>query len=81
MDGGSTTGSRISPQESMRSQYKPNIQVIPPVLPPEIPNKKYQCCGSGSVGFVCFGLLDPDPLVRGTDPDPEPDLFYHQAKK
>ncbi len=40
MDGGSTTGSRISPQESMRSQYKPNIQVIPPVLQLEVPNKK-----------------------------------------
>jgi hypothetical protein len=27
-----------------------------------------QCCGSGS---VCFrGLLDPDPYVRGMDPDP-----------
>jgi hypothetical protein len=30
-----------------------------------------QCCGYGSVGSVCFlGLLYPDPLVRGTDPDP-----------
>jgi hypothetical protein len=27
-----------------------------------------QCCGSGSVCFL--GILDPDPLVRGTDPDP-----------
>ncbi len=26
-----------------------------------------QCCGSGSAGSVCvLGLLDPDPLVRGT---------------
>jgi hypothetical protein len=22
-----------------------------------------------------LGLLDPDPLVRGTDPDPDPSLF------
>ncbi len=27
-----------------------------------------QCCGSGSV--CVLGLLDPDPFVRGTDPDP-----------
>jgi hypothetical protein len=26
--------------------------------------------------FMFLGLLDPDPLVRGTDPDP----FYHQEK-
>jgi hypothetical protein len=26
-----------------------------------------------------LGLPDPDPLVRGTDPDPSPD-FYHQTK-
>jgi hypothetical protein len=25
-----------------------------------------------------LGLPDPDPLVRGMDPDP--DSFYHQAK-
>jgi hypothetical protein len=25
-----------------------------------------------------LGLLDPDPVVRGTDP--APDSFYHQAK-
>ncbi len=31
----------------------------------------HQCCGSGSVGSICFwGLPGPDPLVRGTDPDP-----------
>jgi hypothetical protein len=30
-----------------------------------------QCCGSGSKGFVFLRLLDPDPLVRGTDPDPD----------
>ncbi len=30
-----------------------------------------QFCGSGSLGSVCvLGLLDPDPLVRGMDPDP-----------
>ncbi len=36
------------------------------------------CCGtgtlkqvSGSIGSTCFlGLLDPDPIVRGMDPDP-----------
>ena len=27
-----------------------------------------------------FGLLDPDPLVRGTDPDPEPDLSISKQK-
>ncbi len=30
-----------------------------------------QCCGSGSIVSVwVLGLLDPDPLARGTDPDP-----------
>jgi hypothetical protein len=23
-----------------------------------------------------LGLLDPDPLVRGTDPDPDPSLIF-----
>jgi hypothetical protein len=32
-----------------------------------------QCWGSGS-GSACFGLPDPDPLVRGTDPALDPDL-------
>jgi hypothetical protein len=46
-------------------------------LPPNIFKK--QCCGwgSGSTGSTCFlGLpdLDPDPLVRGMDPDPDPAL-------
>jgi hypothetical protein len=27
-----------------------------------------QCSGSGSTCF--FGIPDPDPLVRGMDPDP-----------
>jgi hypothetical protein len=39
-----------------------------------------QCGGSGSVGSVCFWAsldLDPDPLVRGMDPDP--DSLYYQA--
>ncbi len=33
----------------------------------------HQCCGSG---YMFLGLLDPDPLVRGMDPDldPAPDL-------
>jgi hypothetical protein len=30
-----------------------------------------QCCGSETVGIPMFlVLLDPDPLVRGMDPDP-----------
>jgi hypothetical protein len=32
---------------------------------------------------MLLGLLDPDPLVRGTYPDPEPDpdpSIYNQAK-
>jgi hypothetical protein len=29
---------------------------------------KYHCCGSES-GSMCLGLPDPDPLVRGMDPD------------
>jgi hypothetical protein len=26
---------------------------------------------------VFFGLPDPDPLVRGMDPDPDPALDHH----
>ncbi len=39
-----------------------------------------KCCGSGSVGSICLGLPDPDPLVRDTDPatdpatDPDPSI-------
>jgi hypothetical protein len=42
-----------------------------------------QCCGSGSVGSVCFGALDPDPLVRGMDPvsAPDPDPSIIKQKK
>ena len=29
----------------------------------------FQCCGS-----MFLGLPDPDPLVRGMDPDPDPAL-------
>jgi hypothetical protein len=29
-----------------------------------------QCCRSRSGSVWVLGLLDPDPLVRGTDPDP-----------
>jgi hypothetical protein len=25
-----------------------------------------------------LGLIDPDPIVRGMNPDPDP--FYHEAK-
>jgi hypothetical protein len=29
-----------------------------------------------------LGLPDPDPLVRGMDPDPEPSIIlHHQAKR
>jgi hypothetical protein len=35
-----------------------------------------QCCGSGSVGSICYwASLDPDPLVRGMDPDPDPSII------
>jgi hypothetical protein len=27
-----------------------------------------------------LGLPEPDPFVRGTDPDPDSRSFYHQAK-
>ncbi len=42
-------------------------------------NTSHQCCGSecgsGSTGSTSFlGLPDPDPLVRGIDPDPDPAL-------
>jgi hypothetical protein len=30
------------------------------------------CCGSGSAGNVCF--LTSDPIVRGTDPNPDPSI-------
>ncbi len=35
---------------------------------------RMQCCGSGTVGSMFLGLLDPDPFVRGSRP------FYHQTK-
>jgi hypothetical protein len=47
-----------------------------------------QCCGSESgfrirrVSTYVFGLLDPDALVRGIDPDPsmnESGSFYQQS--
>jgi hypothetical protein len=41
-----------------------------------------QCCGSGSAGSVCvLDLLDPDPLVQGTDPDPDPSMISKNSKK
>jgi hypothetical protein len=45
-----------------------------------LPISRIQCWGSGS-GF--FGTLldsDPGPLVRGTDPDPDPDLSIIKQK-
>jgi hypothetical protein len=41
-----------------------------------------QCYGSGSVGSVCFGALDTDPLVKGVDPvsAPDPDHFTIKQK-
>jgi hypothetical protein len=38
-----------------------------------------QCSGSGSTCF--FGLPDPDPLVRGMDPDPDPSIIMQKNKK
>ncbi len=42
-------------------------------MPPNNPNFTvmgfFQCCGS-----MFLDLLDPDPLVRGMDPDPDPAL-------
>jgi hypothetical protein len=39
------------------------------------PDTPHQCCGSGSV--CVLGLLDtdPDPLVRDTDPAPDPSII------
>ncbi len=34
-----------------------------------------QCWGSDRIR-MCLGLLDPDPLVRGTDPAPDPDPSF-----
>ncbi len=47
---------------------------------PTIYNTK-QCWGSGSVGFVpmFLGLLDPDPVVRGIDPDPDPSIIVRKT--
>jgi hypothetical protein len=28
-----------------------------------------------------LGLLDPDPLVRGMDPDPDPSIIKKNSKK
>jgi hypothetical protein len=28
-----------------------------------------------------LGLPDPDPLVRGTNPDPDPSIFQQNSKK
>jgi len=43
----------------------------------------FQCCGAGSVGSVpmFLGLPDPDPLVRGTDPSPDPALDPYIIKQ
>jgi hypothetical protein len=38
-----------------------------------------QCCGSGSAGTVCLGLLNSEPLVRG--PDPDPSMTSKNSKK
>jgi hypothetical protein len=43
-------------------------------------NGFFQCCGSGSVESVFLGLLDPDPFVRGMDPDLAPDPSIIQQK-
>jgi hypothetical protein len=31
--------------------------------------------------LVFLGLLDPDPLVRGMDPDPDPSIISKYSKK
>ncbi len=36
-----------------------------------------QCWGSGSAGSACF--RPSDPLVRGTDPDPDPSLYSQRC--
>jgi hypothetical protein len=30
---------------------------------------------------MLLGLLDPDPIVRGTDPDPDPSVVKQKSKK
>ena len=43
-----------------------------------------QCSGSGSEIHrihVFFGLLDPDPLVRGMDPDPDPSIVMQKSEE
>jgi hypothetical protein len=49
------------------------------VLPPAILKSSENLNGVfwPKAGFL--GLLDPDPLVGGTDPDPDPSIY--QAKK
>jgi hypothetical protein len=39
--------------------------------------KALQCCGSGFRSRIrmILGLPDPDPLVRGTDPDLDPSII------
>jgi hypothetical protein len=46
------------------------------------PDPEEQCCGAGSDGSICFwGLMDPDPLVRGTDPDSDLSSSKYRIKK
>jgi hypothetical protein len=49
---------------------RPNLRTRYHTVP-----KAFQCCGSESV--CVLGLLDPDPdpLVRGTDPYPDPSII------
>jgi hypothetical protein len=56
-------------------------QLLPPVrdVYPGFRIRSFQCCGSGST----LGLLYPDPdlLVRGMDPEPDPSIIKQNSKK
>jgi hypothetical protein len=43
-------------------------------------NCKKQCCGSGSESIYVFGPpgLDPDPLIRVMDPNPDPSIIMQK---
>jgi hypothetical protein len=41
----------------------------------------WQCCGFGyvvSTWYMFLGILEPDPLVRGTNPDPAPSIIMQK---
>jgi hypothetical protein len=45
-----------------------------------VPFSPSVCNSVADVDPYVLGLLDPDQIVRGTDPDPDPGSFYSQAK-